>query len=61
MWRYGGDSLAVKTHFTREHSLSKQGINKTLVTRMLVNYYILRSEEQMQVFDYGEQGFVRHI
>jgi len=52
MWQYGGDSTVPKMLLKNINDLSRQGINDVLVKRMLVNYYILKSEDQMNVFDY---------
>jgi hypothetical protein len=47
MWKYGNDST-IKKHLLKEiNQLTKQGINKSLVTRMLINYQIMKSEDDM--------------
>ncbi len=53
MWQYGGDTLSKQSLMNEIKALSNQGINATLVKRMLINYHILKCEDQMRVFDYA--------
>jgi hypothetical protein len=53
MWQYGNDSLSRKILLPEINKLEGQGINKTLVKRMLINYQILKSEENMEKEDYA--------
>jgi hypothetical protein len=52
-WQYGNDTLGAKLLLKEINTLSTQGINPTLVKRMLINYYILKSEDQERVFNYA--------
>jgi hypothetical protein len=51
-WQYGGDSLASKMLLKDINALSNQGIGITLIKRMLINYYILKCEDQMRAYNY---------
>lgn len=53
MWQYGGDSLFKKILPGEINALPKQGINKMLVNRMLINYHILKCEDDNKVFNYA--------
>ena len=53
MWQYSGDTTAVKVLLPQINALTKQGINSTLIKRMLINYYILKSEDQLRNYDYA--------
>lgn len=52
MWQFGADTLAPKVLPAEIDALSKQGINAVLVKRMLINYHILKCEDNMRTFDY---------
>ncbi len=52
MWRFGDDSVSKKILLSEINSLSHMGIPNSLIKRMLINYHILNSEEQMQAFNY---------
>jgi hypothetical protein len=52
MWQNAGDTSITKILLPEINSLSSQGINNTLVKRMIINYYILKSYDQLQIFDY---------
>ena len=47
MWKYGNDSTIKKYLLKEINQLTKKGINKPLVTRMLINYQIMKSEDDM--------------
>jgi len=53
MWQFGGDTLAKKILLNEINILPRQGINNMLVKRMLINYHILKCEDDMQVFNYA--------
>ena len=53
LWQYSGDTTAVKVLLPQINALTKQGINSTLIKRMLINYYILKSEDQLRNYDYA--------
>lgn len=53
VWQYGGDSLSKKVLLKEINALPSQKINITLVKRMLINYHILKCEDQMRKFDYA--------
>jgi len=53
MWQFGGDTLSRKVLLNDINKLPDQGIPVLLVKRMLINYYLLQSEDQMRVFDYS--------
>jgi hypothetical protein len=62
MWQYGADSIAPRVLLKEINALAKQGINNTLVKRMLINYYILKCEDQMAVYNYaGKDSSLRSI
>ena len=53
MWQYGGDSVSKKVLFAEINALPVMGINATLVKRMLINYHILKCEENMRSYNYA--------
>ncbi|MEO6254321.1 MAG: hypothetical protein ABIO79_13490 [Ferruginibacter sp.] len=61
MWQYGGDTLVQKTLLKNIHTLPKMGISNLLVKRMLINYHILKCEENMKVFNYAAKDNSLHI
>ena len=62
VWRFGNDSISRKMLLPEINKLQSQGINKTLVKRMLINYQILKSEENMQKGNYaGKDSAVNTI
>ncbi len=65
MWQYGGDTAAKKILLKQIGSLAAMGIHESLVKRMLINYHILKCEENMQVYDYAAKdvslGIIRDI
>ena len=52
MWQYGADSLASKLLMKEINTLLNKGINMMLVKRMLINYHILKCEDQMRIYNY---------
>lgn len=52
-WQYAGDTMSSKLLLKEINALSSQGIHPNLVKRMLINYYILASEDQLKVFNYN--------
>jgi hypothetical protein len=52
MWQYGNDTISRGLLLTEINNLSKQGIPKILCSRMNINYYILKSEDQLRNFQY---------
>jgi len=52
LWQYG-DSIDTKTLLQDINGLEKQGIDNSLVKRMLINYHILMCNEYMTHFNYG--------
>ena len=52
MWQHGDDSLTSAVLFKEINTLSKLGINGMLVKRMLVNYHIMKCDEDMAAFRY---------
>ena len=65
MWQYGNDTSSSKILLKEINRLPAEGINVTLVKRMLINYYILKCEDQMHVFDYAGKdsslSFIRRL
>jgi hypothetical protein len=62
MWQFGNDSASRKLLLPDINKLEGLGINKTLVKRMLINYQILKSEENMQKGNYsGKDSAVNTI
>ncbi len=64
MWQYGGDST-VKIHLAEEiNRLPSMGIERQLTKRMLINYHILSSEDDLQALRYEQKdssiGFIRN-
>jgi hypothetical protein len=53
MWQFGGDTLIQKTLLKDLNLLISQGIDQSLVKRLLINYHILKSETQMDKLDYA--------
>jgi hypothetical protein len=53
MWQYGGDSLIQRSLLKNIQALTKMGISDLLVKRMLINYHILKCEENMRTFNYA--------
>ncbi len=53
MWQFGNDSMSRQLLLPEINKLEGQGIHKTLVKRMLINYQILKSEENMQKSNYA--------
>lgn len=53
MWQYGGDTASKKILLKQINSLPAIGINETLAKRMLINYHILKCEEDMQAYNYA--------
>jgi hypothetical protein len=53
MWQYGGDTSLKKILLKQINNLPEMGINATLAKRMLINYHILKCEEDMQAYNYG--------
>lgn len=53
MWQYGGDTISKFILLKEIEKLQSQGISFVLSERMKVNYYILKSEDQMQAFNYA--------
>jgi hypothetical protein len=47
MWKYGNDSTIKKNLLKEINELSRQSISKTLVKRMVINYQIMKSEDDM--------------
>ncbi|HLK28052.1 MAG TPA: hypothetical protein VKT28_05685 [Puia sp.] len=62
LWQYGDDQSS-KTVLPKEiNALAKENIPETLVKRMRINYYILKSEDQMNVFNYkGKDSSLNEI
>jgi hypothetical protein len=52
MWQYGGDTIARKLLPREINALPGLGIDTSLVKRMLINYHILKCEDNMKVFNY---------
>lgn len=52
-WRYGDVQIAKPALWNDISALSGQGINEVLVKRMQVNYHILKSEQDMGLFNYA--------
>lgn len=65
IWSNGGDSSDYKNLLNEINSLEKQGINRSLVKRMLINYHILKSEYYMLKYNYSAKDssvvFIRSI
>lgn len=62
MWQYGGDTSSKKTLLNEVRSLSKKGINEILIKRMVINYYILKSQEDLLALNYdGKDSSVNAI
>lgn len=53
MWQFGSDSISRKVLLQEINKLSNTAIPTMLIKRMLINYHILNSEEQMKVFNYS--------
>lgn len=51
-WQYGNDTTVIIPLFKDINALAKQGIDTSLIKRMLINYYILKSEDQNRVYNY---------
>jgi CRISPR/Cas system-associated exonuclease Cas4 (RecB family) len=52
MWQFGNDTISRSLLLNEINSLAKQGIHTTLIKRMKINYYILKSEDQLRNFQY---------
>ncbi|MFI5219471.1 MAG: hypothetical protein ACHQNT_08265 [Bacteroidia bacterium] len=52
LWQFSDDSLSKVLLPGEIENLNKQGISDILSKRMEINYYILKSEDQMRAFDY---------
>lgn len=52
MWQFGNDTLSREVLLNEINALSKQGIPLSLSKRMKINYYILKSEDQLRNFQY---------
>ena len=62
VWQYGGDSIAPKVLLNEFTELVNQDIPLHLINRMKINYYILKSEDQINVQDYkGKDKSVQEI
>jgi hypothetical protein len=62
MWRFDNDSAARKIIPRYIEKLVKQGIPDILVKRMKINYYILKSEDQLNDLNYsGKDSSVAEI
>lgn len=62
MWQYGGDSTSKHVLLKEIEKLQNQGISFVLSERMKVNYYILKSEDQLQAFNYtGKDSSLNEI
>ena len=53
MWQFGGDTASRQLLLPEINNLTKQGIPAILSTRMKINYYILKSEDQLENFQYA--------
>ena len=62
LWENGDDTTVQNVLFKEINNLKKQGIEESLVKRMLINYYILKCQQQASVFDYtGEDKSIASI
>lgn len=52
MWQYAKDTLSSAVLLSEIDRLFQQGISLPLIKRMHINYYILKSEDQMLALDY---------
>ncbi|WP_350288267.1 hypothetical protein [uncultured Croceitalea sp.] len=55
IWRYNVEPIKEATFKTELTNLKKYGINQKLINRMLVNYYIIKSELYMRERDYANK------
>jgi hypothetical protein len=53
MWQYGGDTISQNKLLPEINMLPSMGINNILVKRMLINYHILKCEENLRAFNYA--------
>ena len=53
MWQYGGDSASPQLLLPEINKLTAQGIPELLVSRLKINYYILKSEDQLRNYQYA--------
>jgi len=61
-WQFGDDSMSRKIIPHYIENLVKQGIPDVLVKRMKINYFILKSEDQLNDFDYpGKDSSIAEI
>jgi len=60
MWQYANDSTSKITLLNEINKLENQGIPFVLIERMRVNYYILKSEDQMQALNYTAKDSSLH-
>lgn len=61
-WQYAGDTIARRVLLKEINELFRQGIDTNLVKRMRINYYILKSEDQLKMLNYdGKDSSVTAI
>lgn len=53
LWQFGDDSASKSLLLREIDNLARQGIPENLIKRLKINYYILRSEDQMKALDYA--------
>lgn len=53
LWQYGNDKSSKNILQNEIDDLGKEGIPETLVKRMKINYYILKGEDQLSMFNYA--------
>lgn len=62
MWRFSDDSASKAVLWKEINALSSQGINPVLVKRLQVNYHVLKSEQDLSLFNYaGKDSSVTFI
>lgn len=62
VWQYSDDSLSKAVILSEINNLTKQNIHPNLVTRMKINYHILKSEDQMKILNYkGKDSSINEI
>jgi hypothetical protein len=53
LWQYGSDTMVSKTLLKQINNLDKQGIDKNLTKRMMINYHIMKCADYMRTGDYA--------